>query len=200
MKNPYETLGVKKDATDKEIKAARRKLAAENHPDREGGDAERMSEVNQAVTLLLDPERRKRYDETGSTANKVPTIEEDAMQQIYQAMSELCAENFQGNIFEQTKAVMQHEKIKAENFIIDTKKWIEKFNKRAAKLKLPEDVMANLLARNVGEKEKSIQAAENTIQLLDIAMKKCDEFKDKWKPKKRPPDDGWGELFVSLGT
>lgn len=200
MKNPYETLGVKKDATDKEIKAARRKLAAENHPDREGGNPERMSEVNQAVTLLLDPERRKRYDETGSTANRVPTIEEAAMQQIYQAMSELCSENFQGNIFEQIKAVMQHEKIKAENFIIDTRKWIKKFNKRAAKLKLPEDVMANLLARNIEEKEKRIQAAENTIQLLDIAMKKCDEFKDEWKPKKGPPDNGWGGLFASIGT
>lgn len=63
--NPYDILGVKKDATDKEIKAAYRKLAKALHPDLNPGDAEaeaRFKAVSAAYGLLGDPEKRARFD------------------------------------------------------------------------------------------------------------------------------------------
>src|SRR5262244_433148 len=61
----YKTLGVSKDADDKAIKAAYRRLARKYHPDVNKGSADRFKEINEAYTVLSDPEKRKRYDTLG---------------------------------------------------------------------------------------------------------------------------------------
>src|SRR5690606_16854696 len=65
FKDYYETLGVKPDAGDAEIKAAYRRLARKYHPDvsKEAGAEERFKAVNEAHEALRDPERRKAYDQ-----------------------------------------------------------------------------------------------------------------------------------------
>ncbi|WP_298913644.1 DnaJ C-terminal domain-containing protein [uncultured Algimonas sp.] len=64
-KNPYDLLGVKKTATDKEIRSAYRKLAKKLHPDVNPDDeasAERFKEVTAAYNLLSNEDLRKQYD------------------------------------------------------------------------------------------------------------------------------------------
>jgi curved DNA-binding protein len=65
----YQALGVSKDASEKEIKRAFRKLARKYHPDVNPGDPkaeERFKEINEAHEVLSDPEKRKKYDQLGS--------------------------------------------------------------------------------------------------------------------------------------
>lgn len=61
-KSYYDVLGVKRDATQDEIKKAFRKLAAKHHPDA-GGDETKFKEVSEAYTVLNDPEKRRQYDQ-----------------------------------------------------------------------------------------------------------------------------------------
>lgn len=67
----YETLGIKRDATEKEIKAAYRKLARKWHPDLHTGKNKKEAEekfklINEAYEVLKDPEKRKKYDRLGA--------------------------------------------------------------------------------------------------------------------------------------
>jgi molecular chaperone DnaJ len=67
-KDYYKILGVSKTATDKEIKAAYRKLARQNHPDVNSGDKsaeEKFKDIGEAYDVLSDTDNRSKYDQYG---------------------------------------------------------------------------------------------------------------------------------------
>lgn len=70
-KDFYSILGVSKSATEVEIKKAYRKLALQYHPDRNKGEKSaeaKFKEVTKAYEVLLDPQKRKTYDQFGAAA------------------------------------------------------------------------------------------------------------------------------------
>ncbi|MFN7162040.1 MAG: molecular chaperone DnaJ, partial [Fimbriimonadales bacterium] len=84
-------LGVSRNADEKEIKSAYRKLARKYHPDVNPGDKaaeEKFKQINEAYQVLSDPEKRAAYDRYGE------------QWQAYQRMREQYGENFQPGGFE----------------------------------------------------------------------------------------------------
>lgn len=74
----YKTLGVPRDADEKAIKKAFRKLARKYHPDLNEGDAEaerKFKAVNEANAVLSDPEKRKKYDKYGKDWEQAEAFE-----------------------------------------------------------------------------------------------------------------------------
>ncbi|GAB0134572.1 hypothetical protein EsDP_00002937 [Epichloe bromicola] len=74
--DPYETLGLEKQATADQVKSAYRKAALKNHPDKVSDDRKeeahaKFQEVAFAYAVLSDPVRRKRYDTTGLTSESI---------------------------------------------------------------------------------------------------------------------------------
>lgn len=68
-KDYYEILGVPRNASEKEIKAAFRKLARKYHPDTNRGNKdteEKFKEINEAYEVLSNPDKKRRYDTLGS--------------------------------------------------------------------------------------------------------------------------------------
>ncbi len=87
FKDYYAILGVPRNATEKEIKAAYRRLARQYHPDVNPGDKqaeEKFKEINEAYQVLSDPEKRAAYDRYGE------------QWQAYQRMREQYGEGFDG--------------------------------------------------------------------------------------------------------
>lgn len=66
-KDYYDILGIPKDASDEDIKRSFRKLAHQYHPDKNGGNAEKFKEINEAYQVLSDKPKRSQYDQFGTT-------------------------------------------------------------------------------------------------------------------------------------
>lgn len=74
----YEVLGVKRNASDKEIRSAYRRLARKHHPDVNPGDKNSealFKEINAAHDVLGDPEKRRKYDLYGENWQHADEIE-----------------------------------------------------------------------------------------------------------------------------
>jgi len=70
VRDYYETLGVPRDASATQIKAAYKRLARKHHPDRHRGNKqaeEQFKEISEAYAVLGDPKKRRQYDQSGGS-------------------------------------------------------------------------------------------------------------------------------------
>jgi len=131
--DPYDILGVPKDASDSAIKQAFRKRSKETHPDIKGaGSAAAFEEVVRANLVLSDPKARERFDRTGEFEDKGPTQHPDHAahaiigQMLGSLIDEVGDEIFRKDVL---KVMLQH----LSTGIDQTKAAIKKLEKRAAR-------------------------------------------------------------------
>jgi DnaJ-class molecular chaperone len=93
--NPYDELGVARDATEAEVRKAYRKKAKSTHPD-SGGDPAEWSRVCTSLVVLTDPKKRKTFDDTGRIEENRPDNDRAAALQIIEMhMGTICNEFIQ---------------------------------------------------------------------------------------------------------
>jgi len=95
----YEILGVKREASEREISVAYRKLAVKYHPDSNPGDAEatvKFKECAEAYEILSDSDKRARYDQYGHAGTDQFAHQFENAEDIFEAFGDIFSEMFGG--------------------------------------------------------------------------------------------------------
>ncbi|WP_434734481.1 J domain-containing protein (plasmid) [Rhizobium sp. YTUHZ044] len=177
MTDPYDILGVERDADGAKLKAAYRRLAKVAHPD-SGGDTEAFDNLQKAYALLLDPVRRKVYDDTGYDVEFADAAELQALVMIEKLVTDAVLDERAPGSFDPV-AVMQEslsEELRKARF---SKSELERHASRVGlhlerlEKQSGRDVLAHMfrarieaISKAVAETEAKIKAAERAADML----------------------------------
>lgn len=181
----YETLGVARDASADDIKAAARREASRHHPDR-GGDAQRMAMVNRARDVLLDPEKRANYDETGSETGR-GTIEDAAASLLRQLFTQALGNTERRMLkwMREKLSALQDQAIARKT---DAKYTIGQLTQRRANITAKKGV--NLLHDVIDRQVKALQdqeaEAEGMLRVVGEARKMLDDYESSEEQPDQP--------------
>lgn len=186
MTDLYATLGVQRDATPDEIKAAYRRCSSTAHPDREGGSVERMQQINRAYACLSDPAKRAAYDRTGSDEpNDSPS--KMANQLVAEAFGKALDADMEPVLFTRkhiTQTVQHLNEVKAK-----TTRERSKLEKRSGRTKVKEgarNLVQELIDRRIAAKTVTINECTAALEACDLASKILDDYIAD--PEHTPPD------------
>jgi curved DNA-binding protein CbpA len=191
----YAVLGISSTATEDEIKKAYRQQAMKYHPDRTMGDdtmAEIFRAVQRAYDILMNPEKRKYYDETGKVKLDEAALKAEAVSvlnhNIIQAIDAL-AQSQDMNLEVWSKNPLHAVKQKMAQDLFNAKanlKAMQKALKRYAAIqkrfrnkknqKFEESPIAVLIKQRIDNLDEGVDKVSNLIQIHDIALKMVDDY------------------------
>lgn len=165
--NPYEVLGVAKNATPKQIKRAYKKQAKKTHPDA-GGSKEEFLKVNQSFLVLIDEDKRHQYDETGTIEEDDPKVDE-ATEIIVNLVNQLLEKDefFYVDAVAIIKESINNGIKQINDEIKSTKRKLDKVIRAADRFKFSgkgTDVIGLALKSRIRSLESSIRQHEGRIQ------------------------------------
>lgn len=196
----YSVLRVKQDATNEELKKAYRYLARDLHPDKnkEEGAKEKFQEVEEAYRILKDPEKRKRYDETGDTG-KAPDINAEAMRIITTLFLQVCENaNFKAdNYFKKVKELIHANLRQITSDAIKFDKQIKALGYLISKT-TANDIFLSVLNGKLEDIKGRNQHAEEAKKVLSKALEILADF--EYTGKLPPEYDTTIPPFINPGS
>jgi curved DNA-binding protein CbpA len=178
--NLYEVLGLYAQGhVDADIiKAAYRRLSKQYHPDK-GGDPAIFNAITKAYDVLSNPERRKRYDETGEYEDKPDPIEAGARAQFFAMCEELFFKghniNFEQNLAEFRKQSQRHlDQQRAEN--ARTRERAEAARERILSTPAENDLLSGLIAQKLEECARTDAKLDEAQAIYDRAYQLWDGY------------------------
>jgi len=177
--NPYEELGVAKNATTEEIKQRYRVLAQFHHPDK-GGDEEVFKRIKLAYEILSDPIRRKEYDTTGKSET-TRSIRNEALEKISQMLFHIVS-NFnpeQDNLI----ALMKDEVHRMKNEVVTNigvcNMHLERLNKVIERISIrtdDENILTGLLQRQIESRKQENLEFVRRMEICDLILQILDDY------------------------
>jgi len=178
--DPYDILGVARDATTAAIKAAYRRRAKTAHPD-SGGDVDTFGRLKVAYELLLDPVRRKVFDDTGYDPQLADTKDLKGLMVLEKLINEVILDEREPGSFDPIAAIRR----KLTNEIVNARFHIMEMERHRARIrnhmdrvgKRPNtDVFGSMLRARSEAIAEAIAKAEAQIKDIEQAYAMLDGY------------------------
>lgn len=192
----YTVLGVHRTATTEEITKAYRRKAMRLHPDRCPDDSEAAAEfvqVQEAYAVLSDPERRERYDRTGSDTGE----RDDAETQLEALFLSLCEQAEEPEYVDMTRSIRDSVKKQQTEILkaIEENKWRAKRFRKALKRITRKTEGPNRLGialeRQLEDLAQKLAGLEEQHAFGFRILEKLDEYEYAYEEKPRPMPGEW---------
>lgn len=182
--NPYNELGVDREASPDEIKQAYRNKARQTHPD-SGGNAEEFDRIQKSYMILKDPEARDHYDKTGRVNEKSQDMALDILADIFNNLLEQEAPLFvdyveiMNGILDSTvnairKSLKDYEKRKVK---------LEKMQKKFKRKKKDKGFFEYAIAERIHEADDKIRRSKHALSNTQRAKLLLNEYEFEPDPK-----------------
>lgn len=177
----YKTLGVEPTATPDQIKQAYRKLARRYHPDMNCGEAEAgakamFQEVQAAYAVLSDPERRARYDATG-TDKAPPTVADEGREMLLKVFSDAITAD--GDPMQVAQSILRgaHDMLTQQRGQFERQ--AKRLERRSGKIKRKaggENLAQMLIDQQLGNARRQLAELEHTMAVRDEAARLLEDY------------------------
>lgn len=186
MSDPYETLGVPRDASAEDVKQAFRRMASAEHPDK-GGDAERMAEINRAYETLGDAEKRAEFDATGAIdgADRLETEARDRLVALFQTALEAEQDDLMGVC----QAFLGNAQSEIENRITATTRAAARLRKQRDRIRRKGEganVFQSLVDRRLVQADEQLNGLERARKVFARVAEMLDAYENA--PADVPPE------------
>lgn len=180
MIDPYEMLGISREADGATIKSAYRKRAKTAHPDA-GGDVDLFSRLTTSYELLCDPVRRKVYDDTGFDPELADTKDLQGLVILETLINEVILDEREPGSFDPVTAMRR----KLTDKIVNARIHILEMERHRARIRnhidrigrKPEtDVLGRMLRSRCETIGEAIGRAENEIENIEKAYGMLDGY------------------------
>ena len=171
----YAILGVARDCSPAELKAAWRRAAQAAHPDREGGSAERMSAVNAAYKILRNPKRRAAYDATGRTQRDETqdNAEHVLRNEFKKALASSRDEDLVAVVRHAVYGILEN----ARNARMNTEAQLATLRRRRGRLKEPpEGLFGVIIDEHIREAEDGLHTIDEARAAGELALKLLNDY------------------------
>lgn len=191
MMSPYEILGLEPTATDHQIKVAYRRRAKETHPDgKPGSDGTEFAAVSKAYAILMDPEARKRFDETGSVDDVAPlTVRQHMITSIVALFNAALNAEAQRNTSLQHFDLMEAMRQNMRHNLEEGRKKLNGFRKSLADRQVllkritrkddGENLFADIIKQQLPELERIRAQADMEVRAMEMAMDELGHYKSE---------------------
>ena len=181
MNDPYDILGLRRDADDAAIRAAYRRLAKESHPD-SGGDADSFVLAQKAQDLLLDPLRRKVFDATGYDPELADARDIQGLMLIEKLVNDIVLDEREPGSFdplEKMRATLINDILKARFHMREMEGHGARVSRHLSRLGRGPgtDVLGYMLRARIEAIDKAVQDAGKQIQASERALEMLGEYR-----------------------
>lgn len=173
MIDPYQLLGLERDADEAAVKAAYRKAAKSAHPDA-GGDLDAFGRLNASYELLKDPVRRRVYDDTGYDPQLADATDLKGLMMLETLVNEMILDERVPGSFDPVAGLrrkLTDDLLKARFHILELERHRTRVRQHADRIgRRPDnDVLGAMLRARAQSITEAIKAAETQISAIERA-------------------------------